>query len=161
MLKSDMQTAAHVVQLFYESFQRRDYRTMQSLYDDSAHFSDPAFTNLDAREVRAMWEMLISSATDLRIEFSRPKGVGGEITCEWQAWYTFSKTGRPVHNIIVARMIIRDGKIVEHTDSFNFWRWSRQALGIPGLLLGWSSILEKKVRLTARARLDSFMKRSQ
>jgi hypothetical protein len=44
--------------------------------------------------------------------------------------------------------------IVEHVDRFNFWRWSRQALGLPGLVLGWTPVLRKKVGTTATERLD-------
>ena len=43
------------------------------------------------------------------------------------------------------------GKIVRHIDRFDFWRWSRMALGPAGLLLGWTPLLHKKVQAKARA----------
>jgi hypothetical protein len=52
-----------------------------------------------------------------------------------RARYTFA-TGRVVHNVIEARFALRDGLIVQHVDSFGFWRWSRQALGPLGLARG-------------------------
>mgnify|MGYP000423281271 CR=1 FL=1 len=50
-----------------------------------------------------------------------------------------------------------DGLIIEHRDSFDFYRWSRQALGVPGLLLGWSSFLQNKVRAQAAANLKRYL----
>jgi hypothetical protein len=46
--------------------------------------------------------------------------------------------------------------IAEHEDDFDFHRWSRQALGTSGLLLGWTPLLRDAVRRRARARLDEF-----
>ncbi|MCB9298566.1 MAG: hypothetical protein H6559_36450 [Lewinellaceae bacterium] len=43
----------------------------------------------------------------------------------------------------------RDGKIIRHTDRFGFYRWARQAFGIPGLLLGWTGWFRARVRAAA------------
>ena len=53
-----------------------------------------------------------------------------------------------------------EGLIASQRDRFDFWRWSRQALGAPGLLLGWSPMLKKKVRATAAANLQAFLARN-
>jgi hypothetical protein len=47
--------------------------------------------------------------------------------------------------------------IVSHHDSFDFWRWSRQALGAPGLLLGWSPVLRNQVRKQANTSLRKYL----
>ena len=142
---------------FYTAFQRKDYATMQALYHDDATFSDPVFPHLNAREVRSMWQMLLTSPTDLRVEFKVFGDADGGASCRWEAWYHFSKTNRPVHNRIESIFEFMDGKIIRQHDHFEFWRWSRQALGFPGVLLGWSSMIQNKVRSTARLRLDKFM----
>jgi uncharacterized protein len=49
------------------------------------------------------------------------------------------------------------GRIAEHVDEFGFHRWARQALGPPGLLLGWTPMLRSTVRKRAREALDEFM----
>ena len=72
---------------------------------------------------------------------------------DWQAWYRFSATGRAVHNRIHASINFRDGLIAQHQDRFSFWAWARQALGLPGLLLGWSPFLHAKVVAQAAAKL--------
>lgn len=146
-----------LIHQFYKSFQTKDFKTMQNLYRDDAGFSDPVFRNLNAKEVRAMWEMLISASTDLKIEYNDVSADGRTGKCMWQAWYTFTTTGRKVHNVVHASFAFRDGKILSHYDKFDFWRWSKMALGTPGLLLGWTSIIRNKVRKTARGRLQKFM----
>jgi hypothetical protein len=149
-----------IARKFYSAFQQKDFLTMQSLYHREAQFYDDVFQDLNANEVKAMWEMLLTSSRDLRIEFSDIKQTGEKSThLRWQAWYTFSRTGRPVHNIIDSRMIFRDGQILDHVDRFNFWRWSRQALGTSGTLLGWTPFLRNKIRGAARKSLDKFMQR--
>lgn len=37
------------------------------------------------------------------------------------------------------------------------WKWSRQAVGLPGLLLGWSPFLKKKIQVEARMQLAKYM----
>jgi ketosteroid isomerase-like protein len=154
-----MTTPAHenLIRQFYSAFQRRDYVTMQSLYHPDAVFSDPVFPDLPGKEVKAMWEMLLTSAKDLKVEFNEVSADQYTGRCNWDAWYTFSKTGRPVHNQIKAQFEFRDNLIYRHTDTFDLWKWSRQALGLSGLLLGWSPIVRGKVRSLARKNLMNFI----
>ncbi|MBP6313620.1 MAG: nuclear transport factor 2 family protein [Flavobacteriales bacterium] len=138
-----------VLDRFYSAFQDRDWATMGACYHPDAHFSDPVFPDLDAAGVRAMWKMLLTSGTDLRIGFSVLEETGTNGKAEWEAHYTFSRTGRSVHNEVVSTFVLKDDLILQQLDVFDFWKWSRQALGTPGALLGWSSIIKNKVRDTA------------
>ncbi len=144
---------------FYTAFAARDWRTMALLYADDARFSDPAFVDLDAREVRAMWRMLITRGTDLRIEHEVLSQSADAARVRWTAHYTFSQTHRPVVNVITATMKLRAGRIVAHVDAFDFHRWARQALGTAGLLLGWTPFFQRSVQSRARAGLHQFMQR--
>jgi limonene-1,2-epoxide hydrolase len=153
-----MHSNARLIHAFYEAFREKDYKSMQNAYHPEATFHDPVFQNLSSQEVKAMWQMLVTSATDLRIESSDITADDTSGKCLWQAWYTFTATGKKVHNIIYATFEFRDGKLFHHSDRFDFWRWSKMALGTPGLLLGWTPIIRNKVRQTARKRLEKFMK---
>ncbi|HEY3404482.1 MAG TPA: nuclear transport factor 2 family protein [Ohtaekwangia sp.] len=146
-----------LIRHFYKAFQNSSYTEMQDAYHEEAIFHDPVFQKLNSSEVKAMWQMLLSSAKDLKIEFSNVKADDAKGSCRWDAWYTFSKTGRKVHNIIYASFEFKDGKIYRHQDSFDLWRWSRQALGVTGSLLGWSSIIKVRIQRAARKSLSSFM----
>ena len=67
----------------------------------------------------------------------------------WVATYLFSQTGRMVENHIEASFRFEGGKIVEHHDRFDLWRWSRQALGAKGMLLGWLAPVQDAIRKQA------------
>ncbi|MDI7065956.1 hypothetical protein QMO17_32445, partial [Klebsiella pneumoniae] len=79
----------------------------------------------------------------------------------WVARYTFSQTGRTVVNRIDARFRFREGRIVEHRDAFDLWRWTRQALGVKGVLLGWTSFVQRAIRAQARKGLDLYRRRQR
>jgi ketosteroid isomerase-like protein len=149
-----------VIQDFYNAFKLKDFKTMQECYHNDATFSDPVFLTLSAREVRAMWEMLLKSSSDLKIDYKNIKGSGERVSCDWEALYTFSLTGKKVFNVIHADFVMKDGKIFSHNDHFDLWRWTRMAFGLSGILLGWSPFMQKKIRAKARARLDSFIKKA-
>ncbi len=138
---------------FYTAFAQRDHAVMAGCYHAEARFSDPVFPDLDANGVKAMWRMLLSGDTDLCISFTvlKEDERGGRV--RWEAFYTFSRSRRKVHNIITSEFTFKDGLIHTQRDRFGFWRWSRQALGLPGLFLGWSPALRSKVQAMAGARL--------
>jgi len=142
---------------FYNAFAARDGDAMASAYTANADFSDPVFTDLHGKEVGAMWKMLCSRAKDLRVEARDISADDRTGKAHWEAWYTFTKTGRPVHNVIDATFEFRDGKIAVHRDVFDLWRWSGQALGTPGKLLGWSPIIQGAVRRQAKEGLAKYM----
>ena len=136
-----------LIERFYTAFAAGDVETMASCYHQDARFSDPVFPDLDGRdEVMKMWRTLVGRSDDINIVLGDHAADDRGGTAHWTATYTCTTTGRPVVNGIDAAMVFRDGLIVDHKDSFDFWKWSRQALGTPGLLLGWSPMLKKKVQ---------------
>ena len=146
------------IERFYEAFSRCDGGTMEACYAPEIRFSDPAFPDLRGPEAGGMWRMLTSQATDLEIELASHDAEGERGSARWLADYTFSRTGRRVHNDVSASFVFdAEGRITEHTDEFDFYRWSRQALGLPGLLLGWTPIIKGRVREQAAASLESFL----
>jgi hypothetical protein len=145
-----------LIERFYAAFARRDWRTMAASYHADAHFSDEVFDLHGAQQIGHMWRMLCERGADLRIEHSNVTPT----SAHWEAWYTFSASGRPVHNVIDARFTLAQGLILRHVDVFSFWRWSRQALGTPGALLGWTPWLRAKVRAQAAKGLAAYQPRN-
>ena len=148
-----------LIDRFYAAFAESDGAGMAASYAPDIEVSDPVFTDLHGAEAGAMWRMLTGQARDLRVELARAEGRRRARLARWRAQYTFSRTGRPVVNDVRASFRFADGLIAEHRDEFDFHRWARQALGAPGLLLGWTPMLRSKVRKQARAGLDEFMSR--
>ncbi|HTU13728.1 MAG TPA: nuclear transport factor 2 family protein [Solirubrobacterales bacterium] len=134
------------IERLYGGFGGGDPDAMAACYHPDVHFSDPVFPDLNGPEVMKMWRTLLSRSDDLELTLGEREADGDTGSAHWTARYTFSGTGRRVVNEIDARFLFQDGLIIDHRDSFDFWKWSRMALGAPGLLLGWSPMLKKKVR---------------
>ena len=150
-----------LIHKFYTSFQNKDYKGMQECYSERAIFSDSVFKNLNSDQVKAMWEMLLKNSKDFRLEFKDIKATETNGSAHWDAHYTFSKTGNKVINRIDATFTFENGKIVSHKDHFNFYTWAKEALGITGVLLGWTPFLKAKVQKTAMESLHTFINQSK
>ncbi len=144
------------IERFYAAFGQCNGAAMTAEYARDAHFRDPAFGDLDGADIGAMWRMLTSRATDLKIELHEHEADEESGSAHWIARYTFS-TGRPVVNDIQAKFrFAADGKIADHVDEFDFRRWARQALGPSGTLVALLPPLRSKARAKALDQLETF-----
>ena len=148
-----------VLHTFYTAFAQRDWAIMGACYHHEARLSDPVFPDLDALHVRAMWRMLVEQGHDLCISFTVLHEDHRKGHVRWEAFYTFSRTGRKVHNVVTSHFKLKDGLILHQRDRFSFWGWSRQALGLSGKLLGWTPAVRGRVRGQAAAALLKEMMR--
>ena len=153
-----MHPNAELLVRFYGALARRDGDAMAACYHPEVRFRDPVF-DLHGARAGAMWRMLCDRGTDLRVVASDLRADDDTGAAHWSADYTFTATGRPVHNEIDAAFTFDDGLIRTHRDAFSLWRWSRQALGLPGVLLGWSSPLQSRIRAQAAKGLDAYVAR--
>lgn len=154
-------THTEVITRFYEAFSKLDYATMNDCYAEEVTFSDAVFKNLNGKQTRAMWHMLCSRAKEFTLTFNDVKADGQTGSCHWEPKYLFSATGRSVHNIIDAQFWFNEeGKIVRHEDTFNLYRWSKMALGPMGYIMGWTPMMQNRVRKTALGNLQSFIKKN-
>lgn len=151
-----MHPNAELVTRFYTAFQRKDGAAMTACYAPAVVFSDPVFPRLEGPHAGAMWRMLCERGADLEVTFRDVTADDARGSAHWDARYTFSQTGRKVLNRIDATFEFAGGAIVRHIDSFDLYRWSRQALGPVGLLLGWSPLVRNKVRRSAAASLAAW-----
>lgn len=146
-----------LIRHFYESFAQNNADGMVACYSDEIEFSDPAFGLLKGTEAKNMWRMLVERAKgNIKIEFKNISADDKKGSADWTANYLFSKTNRQVFNQIHAEFEFKDGKIIRHNDTFDIWKWSKQALGISGLLLGWSSFMKNKIQQNAKESLREY-----
>jgi len=156
-----MNSNEQIIEEFYAAFANSNPETMASCYHPEIVFEDPAFGKLHGKDASDMWHMLIERAKgNLEIEFSNINADANKGSAEWIATYNFSKTNRKVVNKIKASFEFKDGLIIKHTDDFDFYNWSKQALGTTGLLLGWSFFLHKKVQNQALESLRKYQKKN-
>lgn len=155
-----MHPNAQLIERFYAAFARRDAEAMAACYHPEVEFSDPVFPDLRGQAACDMWRMLTARAADLEIRFEVRGADDSRGAAHWEADYTFTRTGRKVRNRIDAEFEFDAGLIRRHRDHFDLWRWSRMALGAPGLALGWSPVIGNAVRKEAAKGLEAFRRKA-
>lgn len=153
-------TEQDLINQFYSAFANLDAEAMASCYHKNVVFEDPAFGMLKGEKAGNMWRMLCQSqkGKDFVVTFSEINGTEGKGSAHWEAKYTFSKTGRKVHNKIRAEFEFADGKIIKHTDQFDLKKWAKQAMGFKGALLGGTGFFKKKLQEQTNGMLAKFEK---
>ncbi|MGA8786662.1 MAG: nuclear transport factor 2 family protein [Polaromonas sp.] len=148
---------------FYAAFARLDADAMAACYAPDAQFDDEVFSLRGHEQVTGMWRMLCAATQakgrDMwKLNYSGIEADGNSGKAHWEADYRFSASRRMVHNVIDGEFEFNEeGLITRHRDRFDFWAWSRQALGWPGVLLGWSSFFRRQVRRQAAANLQKYL----
>lgn len=146
-----------MIDKFYTAMAAGDAERMINLYHPDIVFQDPAFGELHGSRAMNMWRMLVNgSKGELIVKHGRIRHAGDEVHADWQAEYPFGRRKKMVINEVNARFRFRDGLISEHVDRFDLWKWSRQALGISGVLLGWTGFMRNRIQATSNRMLDKF-----
>jgi SnoaL-like domain len=158
-----MHPNAQTLTRFYTAFAALDADTMAACYAEDATFDDPAFSLRGQRDISGMWHMLCAATlaknrADWLLEFSGVHADDHRGHAHWEARYRFSVSNRLVHNIVEADFTFTpQGLIASHTDRFDFWRWSRQALGMGGWVLGWAPHFRRQMRVQTHAALAKYL----
>ena len=158
-----MHPNAETITKFYAAFAQLDPEGMAACYADDVRFDDEVFALRGKAQVMGMWRMLCEATRAKGRDVWKLDASGIEADARtgrahWDAHYRFGATGRLVLNRIDAAFSFNpEGLIDTHRDRFDFWAWSRQALGAPGWLLGWTPMLRNQVRQQARANLRKFL----
>ncbi len=149
------------IEQFYLAFQQLDAEAMVACYHPNVEFHDPAFGTLKGEKAKDMWRMLCANAKDFKLEVFRHQQAGDTGQAHWDAHYTFSQTGRKVHNSIDASFELKDGYIIKHHDHFDVRRWAKQALGFKGWLLGGTDFFQKKLQAQTNGLLSKYQAAEQ
>ncbi len=149
-----------VIENFYYAFKNLDADKMIACYHDDIVFEDIAFGLLEGERAKAMWQMLCESQKGkaFKVVYSEIRANEDKGSAHWEAFYTFSKTGRKVHNKIDAKFEFKDGLIIKHTDDFNIHKWASQAMGIKGLLFGGMGFFKTKLQKQTNYFLEKYIK---
>lgn len=158
-MPDDVAACEATIDRLYTAMNAGDGDAMAACYTPDATFEDPAFGHLEDGRGQAMWRMLCGRAGgNLKVTVVERKAeAGGTGTAHWLADYTFTDTGRQVHNDVRASFVFRGGLISAHRDRFDLRVWGGQALGtVPGLL-GYTPILGLMVHRKTAKSLDAFI----
>jgi len=147
---------------FYTSFSNGNATQMIDCYHENIVFEDPAFGKLKGERAAKMWEMLLSkNDSQLEVSFKNIKTTETRASVDWIASYLFGPKKRKVINEVHANFVIEDGKIIQHIDDFDVWKWSKQALGTTGALLGWTPFIKTEIQKKANKSLDEFIQKNK
>jgi ketosteroid isomerase-like protein len=151
----------NTIQKFYTAFANGDTIQMCECYHPNIQFRDPIFGLLKGNDVCKMWKMLIEkSKGDIKIEYFDVKADEYLGSVSWIATYHFSKTNKKVVNSIATKLHFQDGLIIKQNDDFDFWKWSKQALGVQGFIFGWTGFMQQKIQEQAIESLKKFKSKS-
>lgn len=135
---------------FYTALANADTKSLCDCYHPDIQFRDPIFGLLKGNIVCLMWNNLLKkSKGKIKIEYFDVKADDYLGSASWIASYHFSKTNRKVVNSISSNFHFKDGLIIKQTDDFDIWKWSKQALGIKGMLFGWTGFFQKQIQKQA------------
>lgn len=148
-----------IIHKFYTSFSNGNVKGMLECYHKEIVFKDAVFGQLKGQRAVKMWEMLLSKKReDTVVNFYNVQATEQHGKANWVAEYFYGEKKRKVVNKVKADFTFKDGKIIEHTDTFDLWKWTQQAMGITGYLIGWTSFMKHKIQQTTNKRLDEFIK---
>ncbi|MBU2951349.1 nuclear transport factor 2 family protein [Tamlana agarivorans] len=151
-------TNRELIEKFYTSFADGNAKGMASCYHDDVIFRDEVFGTLQGNRACKMWEMLLSGkAEPAKISFNNIEATLENGSANWKAEYFYGAKKRKVINNIKVNFKFKEGKIIEHIDSFNLWKWTQQALGPVGYLMGWTPFMKNKIQKTTNQKLDHFI----
>ena len=155
----NMNNNQQLIETFYNGFQQLNANKMNACYSADIVFFDPIFGLLRGEEVNSMWEMFCKTAANFSLSYGNIVALDDEYsTCDFVATYSFGTSGKTIVNKIKANMRFEDGEIVEHSDAFSVHNWSKQAFGLPGVLFGWNSLFQNKIKNKAKKNLLEYMK---
>ena len=145
------------------AFARLDGDAMAACHSAIASFQDEAFSLQGQRQIGGMWRTLCSATGERgraawKLDLRRLTDRSAHREAQRKACYRFNASGRLVHKRIDAEFDLDAAGLAQrHRDRFDFWRWSRQALGLPGRLLGSTPFLRNKVHAQAAATLQLYV----
>ena len=147
-----------LIKKFYTSFSDGNSKEMVECYHENIVFQDPVFGTLKGERAIKMWEMLLSKKKDdTKISFDNIQTSVKNGKANWVAEYVYGQNNRKVINRVSTDFKFKEGKIIEHIDTFDLWKWTRQAMGILGYLIGWTPFMKSKIQKTTNKKLDKFI----
>lgn len=144
-----------LIDRFYTALASRDIDTMLSCYHENVIYNDVGFGIQKGENAGTVWRFLIENGdknaiinvSDIQISETKGQAI-------WTAKYTFGQ--RKIKNKITANFQFKNGKIIYHKDDYDLWKWSQQAFGLVGYLIGWSPLFRWLIRWQMQRLLSNY-----
>lgn len=129
---------------------------MLDYYHKNVVYDDVGFGKQKGENAKAVWQFLIENVDkNAVITFSNIQTFATTGQVNWSTTYYFGK--RKIKNNITATFRFQDDKIIYHKDDYSLWKWSQQAFGILGYLIGWSPVFHWLIRWQMQQNLRTFI----
>ncbi|MFK7950487.1 MAG: nuclear transport factor 2 family protein [Saprospiraceae bacterium] len=146
-----------LIQVFFTAFANKDLDTMLDCYHKNVIYDDVGFGKQEGEKAKKVWRFLIQNVDkNAIITFSNIQISASTGQANWTTKYTFGK--RKITNQITATFRFQDGKIIYHKDDYSLWKWSQQAFGLIGFLIGWLPLFRWLIRWQMQRNLQRFVK---
>lgn len=140
-----MDNHLQLLQTFFTAFAKKDLNTMLDCYHENVIYDDVGFGKQKGENAKTVWRFLIKKVdANAQITFSNIQVSKDKGQANWVTKYTFNQ--QKITNKITSTFYFQDGKIIYHKDNYSLWKWSQQAYGFIGYLIGWSPIFHWLVR---------------
>jgi ketosteroid isomerase-like protein len=128
--------AVDVVSNFYKAFSTSDFSTMEQLYSPDVHWKDTIFSADNRSQLMGIWRFELNPSVGGKITYQitgadAPDAQGNTVVhVQWRDVYKF--LGNPIdHSIDASLTVDKDGKIVNHVETYSWEQWADQAF--PGV----------------------------
>ncbi|CAM9131137.1 nuclear transport factor 2 family protein [Mycoplasma marinum] len=153
-----------IIESFYDSWINKDINSLKKIYHHEVTFNDEAFRNLDWDKTISMWSMLFNrnKNPNLNCAYEIKEIKGDIVKTEIKLEYFFGKDKNPVTNCISTTFEIKDGKIINQLDAFDFKKWFNQAFNIQKSKSGlYYKTVQKLTRIKVKKDLAKFQRNSK
>ena len=152
-------TNQQVIEQFYTALSNRDIKALSNCYHEEVVYSDVGFGIQKGKDAKLVWQFLMNNVDEnFMVTFSDIQANETRGSANWVAKYQFNQ--RNIENQITATFQFQNGKIIYHKDKYSLWKWSQQAFGFLGYLIGWLPLFRWLVRWQMQRTLLDYKNRS-
>ena len=121
-----------IIKRYYKAWINKNLEDLKIIYDKKVIFNDPGFKNLNYEKIIKMWMIWFNKGTNKSIDaqYEIIESKNDIVKSKVVIKYNFGKKENPVTNYISTNFKIRDGKIINQLEKFDFIKWFNQAFAI-------------------------------
>jgi ketosteroid isomerase-like protein len=139
-----------LVEQHYKAIQAKDADAILAVYAADCRIDHPLIGRMSKDEFSKAVQAFIRQTPDYELEFQISHAGAQRVDAEWALTHVFHLTGRTIRLAGATTYFLSANRITRHIDQFDRRAWSRQAMGMTGLVLsfvpGWRSFVERELR---------------
>jgi hypothetical protein len=141
-----------IIDRLFKAFQSKDADAILAAYSAKCQFNHPLIGCMSKDEFSKAVQIFIRETPDYELAFQINHVSAKRVEVEWTMTHIFHLTGRIIKQNGKTTCFLSANSVVRQIDQFDRRIWSRQAMGVTGLVLsfvpGWKSFIERELRNT-------------